>query len=232
MEREMKLELEKDKLLFLLLITDFAFIILHILNLYTGLLNSSLYMLTRDRGYAEFFQYTKELWITVMFLILGIKKKQGIFYVFSLLFLYLLIDDSFEIHENFGRVIADIFNIQPWMGLRAVDFGELIVSGLFGLLFLTALILFFILSDQISRQIALYMVMFFVLLGFFGVVMDMVAVMVGQRGTTRVLEMIEEGGEMLVMSVITWFVYRTRLKGDQLPLDWLPIKRSIKAKEG
>jgi hypothetical protein len=228
----MKLEFENDKLLILLVITDFVFIILHILNLYTGLLNSSLYLLTRDRGYAEFFQYTKELWIAVLFLILGIKKKQGIFYVFSLLFLYLLIDDSFEIHENLGRVIADILNIQPWIGLRAVDFGELIVSGLFGLLFLTALILFSILSDQISRQIALYMVIFFVLLAFFGVVMDMVAVMVDHRSTTRVMEIIEEGGEMLVMSVILWFVFRLRVHDDLLPLDWQLINRTIRAKMG
>ena len=225
----MKFEFEKDKLLVLLLITDFVFIILHILNLYTGLLNSSLYMLTRDRGYAEFFQYTKEFWIAVMFLILGIKKKQGIYFVFSLLFVYLLIDDSFEIHENFGRLIAEFFNIQPWIGLRAVDFGELIVSAVFGVLFLTALILFFILSDQITRRIALYMSIFMVLLAFFGVVMDMVVVMVDHRRTTRVLEIIEEGGEMLVMSVITWFVYHLRVKDDQLPLDWLPIKRSIRA---
>ena len=225
----MNLEFEKDKLLVLLLITDFVFIILHILNLYTGLLNNRLYLLTRDRGYAEYFQYTKELWIAVMFLILAIKKKQGIFYVFSLLFIYLLIDDSFEIHENLGRVIAKIFHFQPWMGLRAVDFGELIVSGLFGLLFLTALILVFTLSDTITRRVALYMAIFLVVLAFFGVVMDMVAVMVGHRGTTRMLEIIEEGGEMLVMSVITWFVYRTRVKDEQLPLDWLPIKWSIGA---
>jgi hypothetical protein len=222
----MKFEFEKDKLLVLLLITDLAFILLHILNLYTVLLNSSLYMLTRDRGYAEFFQYTKELWIAVLFLILGIKRKQGIFYVFSLLFLYLLIDDSFEIHENLGQVIAEIFNFQPWIGLRAVDFGELIVYAVYGLLFFTALILFFILSDQLGRQIALYMAIFFVLLAFFVVVMDMVAVMVDHRGTAWVLEIIEEGGEMLVISLITWFVYRLNYQDEQLPLRWLPIKAS------
>jgi len=222
----MKFEFEKDKLLVLLLITDFVFIILHILNLYTGLLNSSLYLLTRDRGYAEFFQYTKELWIAVLFLILGIKRKQGIFYVFSLLFLYLLIDDSFEIHEKLGQIIAETFNFQPWFGLRAVDFGELIVYAVYGLLFFTALILFFILSDQLGRQIAVYMAIFFVLLAFFVVVMDMVAVMVDHRGTAWVLEIIEEGGEMLVISLITWFVYRLNYQDEQLPLHWLPIKAS------
>jgi hypothetical protein len=169
------------------------------------------------------------LWIAVLFLILGIKKKQGIYYIFSLLFLYLLIDDSFEVHENLGRVIAEIFNFQPWLGLRAVDFGELIVSAVFGGLFFTALILVYTLSDHVTRQITLYMGILFVLLVFFGVVLDMVTVMVDHRETARVLEMIEEGGEMLVMSVITWFVYRLQAHDNQLPLGWLPIKWSIMA---
>lgn len=222
----MKLNLEKDKLLVLLLITDLVFIFLHILNVYTGLLNSSYYLLYRDRGYAEFFQYTKELWIAILFLFLAIKKKRGIFYVFSLLFIYFMVDDSFEVHERLGRLIAETFNFQGLMGLRAVDLGELLVSGLFGLLFLIALSLFFILSDQITRRIALYMGIFIVLLAFFGVALDMVGVIIDQRAVVRIMAILEEGGEMLVMSLITWFVYRLNYQDDQLPLDWLPIKAS------
>jgi hypothetical protein len=228
----MKIILEKDKLLVLLLITDLIFILLHILNVYTGLLNSSYYLLYRDRGYAEFFQYTKELWIVVLFLFLAIKKKRGIFYVFSLLFTYLLVDDYFEVHERLGRLIAETLNFQGLMGLRAVDLGELLVSGLFGLLFLIALVLFFFLSDINTRRIALYMGIFFVLLAFFGVALDMVGVVVDQRAIVRLLVILEEGGEMLVMSLITWFVYRLNYQDDQLPLNWLPIKVSKKLAKG
>ena len=228
----MKLNLEKDKLLILLLITDLVFILLHILNVYTGLLNSSYYLLYRDRGFAEFFQYTKELWIALLFLFLAIKKKQGIFYVFSLLFLYLLIDDSFELHENLGLLFAETFHFQDWLGLRAVDFGELLVSGLFGLLFLVALSLFFVLSDQITRRIALNMGIFFVLLAFFGVALDMVGVVIDRRAVVRIMAILEEGGEMLVMSLITWFVYRLNYHDDQLPLDWLPSKVSKRLAKG
>ena len=220
----MKIILEKDKLLVLLLITDLIFILLHILNVYTGLLNSSYYLLYRDRGYAEFFQYTKELWIVVLFLFLAIKKKRGIFYVFSLLFTYLLVDDYFEVHERLGRLIAETLNFQGLMGLRAVDLGELLVSGLFGLLFLIALVLFFFLSDINTRRIALYMGIFFVLLAFFGVALDMVGVIIEQRAILRLMVILEEGGEMLVMSLITWFVYRLNYQDDQIPLNWLPIK--------
>jgi hypothetical protein len=227
----MKFDLEKDKLLVLLLITDLVFILLHILNVYTSLLDSSLYLLSRDRGYAEFFQYTKELWIAVMFLLLGIKKKRGIYFVFSLIFTYLLFDDSFEFHENFGNLIAENFQLQSWLGLRAVDFGELLVTTVFGLLFLAALILFFLISDPITSRIALYMLAMFGLLALFGVVGDMVEVIGRNRDISRILVILEEGGEMLIMSVMTWFVFRLRYQDDQLPLQWLPRKRGIKSTE-
>lgn len=224
----MEFDLEKDKLLILLLITDLVFILLHILNVYTNLLNSSYYLLSRDRGFAEFFQYTKELWIAVMFLMLGIKKKRGIFYVFSLLFFYLLVDDSFEIHESLGRFFGEMFQFQSLLGLRGVDFGELLVSGIFGFLFLTALVLLFALSDQITRRITFYLFVFMGMLALFGVVMDMVEVMVRNPDISKVLVIVEEGGEMLVMSVITWFVFRLGFNSDQLPLNWLPIKIGTK----
>lgn len=225
----MKINLEKDKLLMLLLITDLAFILLHILNANTSLLNSSLYMLFRDRGYAEFYQYTKELWIAMLFLFLAIKKKSRIFYVFSMLFVYLLIDDSFEVHETLGKLIAETLHFQGWLGLRPVDLGELLVSALFGFLFIAALVLFFFLSDQITRRITLYMFGFFILLAFFGVALDLVGGLFDHHGVVGVLVILEEGGEMLVMSLITWFVYRLNYEDDQLPLDWLPIKNMVRS---
>ena len=93
------------------------------------------------------------------------------------------------------------------------DFGELLVSGLIGLLFLIALILFFFFSDLNTRRIAIYMGIFIVLLAFFGVALDMIGVIVDHRGVVRVLVILEEGGEMLVMSLITWFFYLFKLSG-------------------
>jgi hypothetical protein len=131
----MKIDLEKDKLLFLLILTDLVFILLHIIHIFTALLPSSLYSLAMDRGYAEFFQYMKMLWILVLFLGLGIKRRRLIFVIYSVLFTYFLIDDSFEFHERAGALLAELFNFQPALGLRAVDFGELAVSAFFGIFF-------------------------------------------------------------------------------------------------
>ena len=226
MGKNMKVNNEKYKLLIILIFTDLVFILIHMINVHTDLLNSSLYLLSRDRGFAEFFQYAKELWIAILFLMLAIKQKSGIFYVFSLLFIYFLIDDSLEVHENFGRLLSEIFQFQSLLGIRGVDIGELLVSGVFGLLFVTAIVLFFLLSDEITRRIAHYLFVLLGLLVIFGVLMDMLEVMAPTPTLSGILLVIEEGGEMIVMSVITWFVFRLKAPFDQLPMNWLPIKSS------
>jgi hypothetical protein len=207
----MKFDLEKYKLLLLLLIADVVFIILHIVYRYTDLLPSSLFSLSRDRGYAEFFQYTKELWIAILLLILGIKQRRGLFTAFSFLFLYFLIDDSIELHEGMGRFLADFLNIQPAFGLRAVDFGELLVSAFFGLLFFGSIAIFYYLSDSPGRKIAQVLIGLILLMASFGIFLDMIEVMTTHPGTARVLTIIEEGGEMVVMSIITWFVFGLKI---------------------
>jgi hypothetical protein len=216
-----KFDLEKEKLLVLLILTDLVFVILHILSVNTNLLSSSLYSLSRDRGYAEFFQYTKELWIVFLFLLLGIKQRRRLYFIFSFLFLYFMIDDSFEFHERFGGFLASFLRLQPALSLRAVDFGELLVSAMFGLLIVISIALFYILSDPTMRRVALYLIGMIVILAGFGVLLDMVEIIVTHPGISRVLVLIEEAGEMLVMSVITWFAFRLNFNNDQIPLSLL-----------
>ena len=50
-------------------------------------------------------------------------------------------DDMMEIHESGGKYFARKLELQPWHGLRAVDFGELITWGLLGGLMLPLLLL-------------------------------------------------------------------------------------------
>lgn len=215
--------LEKHKVLVVLLTSDIAFILLHILYVYTGLLPSSLYSLARDRGYAEFFQYTKQLWVVILLLLLGIKQRRGLYGVFSLLFLYFLVDDYGEIHENLGRLLAEVLRFGPRLGLRAVDFGELLVSAVFGLLFAMAIALVYLLSDRTTRRVALHLIALVAVLAGFGVGLDMVEIIVDHAGISRLLVILEEGGELLVMSVIVWFVMHLDLDGERPPMDWLPM---------
>ncbi len=204
----MEFDLGRYKLLGLLVLVDLAFIFLHILHVYTPLLPETLYSLSRDRGYAEFFQYTKELWIAVLFLVAGIRQRRLLYLVISFLFAYFLVDDSFEFHEQVGALLADTLHLQPLLGLRTIDMGELLVSALFGGLFIAALGIAYAISGPVTRQVARNLVLMLVFIALFGVFLDMVEIVTENRSLSEILKIFEEGGEMLVMSVIAWFAYR------------------------
>jgi hypothetical protein len=204
----LKVDLEKFLLLFLLWTADLVFIILHVIHKNTDLLPKSLYSLSLDRGYAEFFQYTKELWIFLILITLAITLRQRLYAIFSFLFLYFLIDDSVELHENLGKFLAEWFNFEPAFGLRAVDFGELLVFIIFGGVFFVSIALFYFLSDQSARRVARLLLGLLGLLAGFGVLLDMIGISASDSGIARILVILEEGGEMVVMSAITWFLFR------------------------
>ncbi len=108
-----KIKIEKN-LLILLLLADLTFIlfdvIIHINRLKVTELSKYLFYIASDMSYAEFYQYTKEYWILFLLVIIASRKKQNIYYAWAFLFTYLLLDDSLQIHENFG-IFLPIFLI-------------------------------------------------------------------------------------------------------------------------
>ena len=214
----MKFDLAKDKLLILLIAADVSFIVLHLFHTYTILLPDNLFSIGQDRGYGEFFQYTKELWVAILLFLLGLRKRKFLYIIFAFLFLYFLIDDALEVHERFGAFLSDFLNFQPNLGLRAIDFGELAVSIFFGALFFIAIGITHHQSDSSARTVSKYLIILIVLLALFGVVMDMLEVIVEHAVVNPILVMIEEGGEMLVMSMITWFVFRLDLATEEITI--------------
>lgn len=222
----MVIKLEKYKLLILLLTADLVFILLHILYTYTNLLPDSLYSLARDRGYAEFFQYTKMLWTAILLLVLAVRQRGVLYFTFAVIFVYFLFDDALKFHENFGEMLADWMSLQPAFGLRVVDFGELLVSALFGLLFLAAIGLSFYLSEARARSIGAALVVLIIGMAFFGVALDMLEIITRNPTAAELLRIAEDGGEMLMMSIITWFVYRLNWEDPQPP-DWQLVRQRL-----
>lgn len=198
---------ESTKFLFILLLADFAFIGVHCMYM-TSILSNSLFSIERDFGYAEFFQYIKEFWIAVLLFILAIKSSHIVYFSWSLLFIYLLLDDSLKVHEKLGVYLADYFEFQPMFNLRAQDFGELIASMLFGFLLFMFIGVSYLISDNKAKKISKYLLVLVMSLAFCGVVVDMLHIAIPWGELMWAL--IEDGGEMLVMSVIVWYVFGLR----------------------
>lgn len=193
----------------LLILADLAFIVVHILHSYTSLslLRSSLFSIESERAYAEIFQHVKEFWIVILLILLAMRRANFLYLSWSLLFSYILLDDSVEIHERLGAFLAHFFSFQPQFYLRAQDFGELIVFFFFGTMLFGLIAITHYLSDFADRRISKCLFNRVALLLFLGVIVDAVDIIVRHTLATSVLGMIEDGGEMLVMSVIASFVF-------------------------
>jgi hypothetical protein len=197
------------KFLVLLILADVAFLVLNILHTYSGwggILSSPLFSLDMDRGHAEFYQYLKMFWVILLLIFMAFRSAPFLHLSWSALFAYLLLDDMLELHETLGAQVADLLVLQPAFGLRAIDFGELAISLFFGGLLFGLILVAWLLSDKTSRQFSNSLFIMVVVLAFFGVLLDMLDIIIFGAGNSF-LNLLENWGEMLVTSVIVWYVF-------------------------
>ncbi len=191
----------------MLVSADTLLIIVHIFHTYTGYFSDPNYSIEMERGFGEVFQYLKEYWIGLLLLYLAITKRSPVYFGWAILFGYLLIDDSFTVHERLGAKINTYLNFSPMLGLRAQDFGELSVTALFGSCFFALIGLTHYFSDSSARKASRRLFVLLLTLAFFGVVTDMIHIIFKPPAWSLILGIVEDGGEMVVMSVILWFVF-------------------------
>ena len=205
-----------NKFLILLLVTDFVFILLHCL-FSLHFISDPLFSIGRDFGYAEIYQYIKEYWIMLLLFGMAIKRKHLVYFAWSLLFLYFLLDDSLQIHERLGSDLANYFEFQSVYQLRALDYGELVVSMFFGVFLFSFIGFSYLYSDSTAKLVSKHLFILILFMVFFGVLVDMVhsAIPWGKS----ISGLIEDGGEMMIMSVILWYVFDLELSSEESTFD-------------
>lgn len=201
------------KILYLLVAGDVAFLVLAILQRYTGYFGDWRFSLTLDYSYAEFYQYAKELFIAIAFVRLSYLRRLPGYLAWSGLFTYFFLDDAFRIHENLGRFLVSHFGYASALGLRAQDFAELTVFAFFGLLFFSLILFSFFHCDQSHRRIWKNLMLLIVLLVTCGIGFDMVHSIFSDKGfligpitISSILGAMEDVGEMIVMSLCAWYL--------------------------
>lgn len=199
-------------LLCLFLATDLAFIALHLTYSYTSLLALdklipvSVFSLSTDRGYSELFQYIKEYWIALLLGLLALRNRSTLYLSWSLLFAFLLLNDAAGLHEKAGVLLSKKLAFEGWFQIRAIDFGELLAAAIIGVLFLGAIAITHRQSDRSTRKFSKQLTMLLFALAFFGVPIDMLHVAMKTPALDPLLIALEDGGELIVMSLITSFV--------------------------
>jgi hypothetical protein len=203
-----------------LLAADLLFIVLNVFYLlpqqYFPLFQQDAFSVSQDRGLAEAYQYVKEFWIALIFFWLVIKHRRIGLLGLGLLFSYLMFDDMIQIHEKLGDVAANLFVHLPLLTLfpnmQPDDFGELLVAGLIGLVILGAISVPYLRSRGETRQVFQTIFLLLIIFLLFAVGLDFINGFFGPRIVREFISLVEDGGEMLVMSVICW--YSTSLIGE------------------
>ncbi len=202
-------------LLGLLLAADLVFISLD-LAYQLGWSQDPSLSLSLDGGYAELFQYAKELWVGACLGGLAAKSRQPVYAVLAAFFFYLLLDDALGWHERAGVWVAETLRLGPFFSLRAQDIGETLFLGGVGAAALVSGLVSYRRSDLRSREVARRLAGAVGVLAIFGVGVDLLHQAFREVDILGyVLMVAEDGGELLVMSGIAAgvfaLVYRTKV---------------------
>jgi hypothetical protein len=193
-------------LLFVLIGIDLIFMALHALKS-LGYLSNPNFSVTQNWGYPETFQYLKAAFLTGCFFWLGAKYKRPQFYCWAIIFLYVLLDDSLEIHEILGYHAGEQLENAGIAGGKTL--GELLTFALMGFIIFIPLFYFFFVSKHRNLKIMTQdLFMLFVMMLIFGVGVDVLHDLT-EVGTVinGALGLLEDGGEMMAMSVMCWYTW-------------------------
>lgn len=190
-------------LLLLLLSVDFALIAAHLLYM-TGVVETRLYSILNDQGYAEFYQAIKQGWLALIMALYAWQNANRRYLAWSAIFCYILLDDFLMLHENVGLAIAEIWQLDDRLGLRGQDFGELLFIGSAACLLLLPLALNLIRGDQRFRRDSLLLIAGFVVYAGFAVGVDLIHVLLLETVLSDFFGLLEDGGELIVFTFLLW----------------------------
>ncbi len=195
--------------LFLLICADLGFILLHLISVETGWLRGARISLEADGGPAEIFQYLKEFWVAVCMVAAFVATRRPVYVSWAIVFAFLLVDDSAQLHENAGTWFGRQFEFTAPFGLRAKDIGELLFAAIVGVGILAAVTVTALRGSEQCRRVSRDLGILTVSLGMVGIVLDVIHVIAyfGRSLLAQVLLVVEDGGEMLVMSAMTAYAF-------------------------
>ena len=191
----------------LCLALDVAFIAVHIVRALSdtgegptlAMLADERWSILKDWGYAEMHNYVKIALVCFCLLASFRNTRAPIYLAWAIVFVIVLMDDALLVHESLGPMVADLAGFGPFAGLPGHHFGELAVWGTMGTIAMIALFLGFKGSRPPHTRWGVVLSIIFAGLVFAGVVVD--AFTVALKGEIRGLGVVEDGGELLMVSL-------------------------------
>jgi hypothetical protein len=190
----------------LLIVGDLIFIALHLVHVGTDLLPSSRWSIERDRGFGEMFQYLKLAGIGLMLAHLFSKTRMRVLLGWMSVFVFLLLDDMGRIHEHVGLWLASWAHIPSFGPLRGRDVGEIVYSLALASVVVPLLGFGYARGSPTARAISRDLAVLLAALAACGVGVDLVHRLLSGSSANTLAAIVEDGGEMLVLSVTCFYV--------------------------
>lgn len=210
------------RFLAVLLAVDAVLVILHVAHELQDMgvigggawLQSELLLLSEDRGYGEVWGYAKALAATAGLLALCWRSRAPVFAALAFTLAVIVLDDSLMIHEVFGHRLSKALAFEPAFGLQPQDFGELTVWAMLGIVVVAVLAVGFRFSDRRARATSTVFFGLLAALVFFAVGTDMLNIALHDAfpGAYRLWPLVEEGGELVTLSLICAAAVAGRLR--------------------
>lgn len=176
-----------------------------------GFLQSELWVIDRDGGFPEIYQYLKAAFAAALFGSLFVKQRRAAYLAWFSAFLYVLVDDLFQLHETFGNFLLVNFSLPTIWKIESFLYVEALLWGAVGLL-LMSLITYAYIRDPNMRVLSRRLLYLFALLFLFAGLADAAHAFVDRYGSSLsyargIAVTLEDGGEMLAMSVLATYVF-------------------------
>jgi hypothetical protein len=196
-------------MLVLLVAVDLIFILVHAMHAWSPWMNGSHFSLESESGMAAQYQYIKQVWLSACLGLALLQTRNTAFFGWALIFAFLLLDDLLMIHERFGVVLASALGFPAILGLRPEDLGEVASAAAIGCVAVALVVIAYRRGGEQARQLSADLMCLLVALAVFGVFFDILHTIAYFRAPAlaQVFSLIEDGGEMLVVSVITAYVF-------------------------
>lgn len=204
-------------LLIALVLVDLLFMGVHALHVWSPWLKSWMFSIELDRSLAELFQYLKQALLVLFLALAFMRSRRWGFVGWALLFGFLLLDDMLEFHERFGRIVGPALGLPSMFGLRPDDHGEIAYAALLGVAVLSFVRITLRRGSRVTRHVSSDLLCLLVVLAVFAVAFDVLHTMTyfGAPAVADVVALLEDGGEMLVMSFITAYACDTWLNAGE-----------------
>ncbi|HEY5761556.1 MAG TPA: hypothetical protein VIU34_37300 [Steroidobacter sp.] len=228
-ERQPALLATARTLLIMLVAADLAFILLHVIYVETSLLRGRPFSLEADNGIPEAYQYVKQFWVALCMVGLFRRTREVTYIGVGIVFTFLLLDDAFQMHEHFGKWLAAQYSLPVAFGLRPDDIGELLFAAFVGGVTLLLIGIGYWRGGPDARIVTRDISILILVLAGLGVGVDVIHVITYFKAPmlAQFLLIVEDGGEMIVVSATAAYVFNVLIHEGRAPVDLWAIIRDF-----